>query len=485
MTKKVRVRFAPSPTGSLHIGSLRTALYNYLFAKKTQGIFILRIEDTDQKRTVPGAVEEIISVLRDCGLTYDEGPELVNGKMIEKGDYGPYIQSGRLDLYKKFGQQLLQIEKAYPCFCSAERLAELRKKQEAQNLPPGYDGHCRDILKTEALERVNKGEKHVIRLKVPREGQTQTEDLIRSRVSFNNIILEDAVLQKSDGFPTYHLANVVDDHFMEISHVIRGEEWLPSLPIHLLLYQALEWPAPEFAHLPLMLSTTRKKLSKRDGDTAAKDYLKEYLPMALLNFIALLGWNPKTNQEFYPNLDELAKDFDLKKINKAGAIFDVKKLNYINREHLRISSTEALSKIAGLNLSAETAKEYLPMALDRSEKISDIKKSIQFLLNDEINYDRNLLIPKNSNQETIRQNLTEIKYFLNNLKDQDWQLAQGLKETTILWIKNQGKTNLEMLWPLRVALSGLEKSPDVFDMACALGKSRTIQRIEKGIEQLI
>ncbi|RJO59279.1 glutamate--tRNA ligase [Candidatus Parcubacteria bacterium] len=482
MKSEIRVRFAPSPTGSLHIGGLRTALYNFLFARKNHGAFILRIEDTDQKRSVLGGVEEIIKTLNAFGLKYDEGPILKNGRLDEKGDSGPYVQSKRLKFYQEAASKLVAKNFAYPCFCTVERLEDIRKQQVQKNLPPGYDGFCRDLPSAESQERVKKGEKHIIRFKMPKTGQTDADDLIRGKVSFKHIFLEDAVLLKADGFPTYHLANVVDDHAMAISHVIRAEEWLPSLPLHIQLYQALNWPMPEFAHLPLILGPNRKKLSKRDNDTAAKDYLKDYLPNAILNFIALLGWNPKTNQEFYPSPENLAADFDLKKINRAGAIFELKKLIYLNRQHLRAQDPIVLAEKVGLGLSPAECQKFLPLALDRAEKLSDIPKSINFLLTDEINYSKDLLMPKHINSETaVKENLTLIHDFLKEIPQTAWNNQGDFKNNILAWIKSQNKTNAEMLWPFRVALSGLEKSPDPFEIAVALGKKKTLQRVEKGI----
>ena len=260
----VRVRFAPSPTGYVHVGSLRTALYNYLFARHNKGQFVLRIEDTDRNRYVPGAVENLLETLQWAGLDYDEGPE-------KGGPYGPYFQSERMEIYSQHVQILLEKDAAYPCFCSEERLSAMREEQAQKNLPIMYDGHCRNIPKEQALERM-KNETHVIRLKVPRNGTTIVEDLIRGTVSFENNVIDDQILLKSDGYPTYHLANVVDDHLMKISHVIRGEEWLPSTPKHILLYQAFGWELPQFAHLPLLLNPDRTKLSKRQGDVAVEDY---------------------------------------------------------------------------------------------------------------------------------------------------------------------------------------------------------------------
>ncbi|MEK7481206.1 MAG: glutamate--tRNA ligase, partial [Patescibacteria group bacterium] len=306
----VRTRFAPSPTGHLHIGGLRTALYNFLFARRHKGQFIVRIEDTDRARLVPGALEEILDILKRAGLMYDEGPD-VGGK------YGPYVQSERLEIYRKYAKELAEKGAAYWCVCSAERLEKMREEQKKRGETPKYDGHCRD--KKCAPDNA------VLRLRVPADETITFSDVIRGDVSFASNDVDDQVLLKSDGFPTYHLANIVDDHLMKITHVIRGEEWLSSTPKHILLYEAFGWKQPAFAHLPLILSGEGGKLSKRSGHAAAMEYFEQgYLSEALVNFLALLGWNPSGAREVYA-LDELIKTFDLSKVNKGGAVFSMDK----------------------------------------------------------------------------------------------------------------------------------------------------------------
>src|SRR3989344_2034407 len=319
---KVRVRFAPSPTGFLHIGGLRTALFNFLFAKKNSGSFILRIEDTDRASEVPGAVENIQETLKKFNLNPDEGP---------------IFQSQRLDIYKKYADELIAKDAAYKCYCSEERIAELKKQAELAKAPFLYDKFC---LKNPqelapALSFSKRGGAFIIRQNMPEEGFTEFEDEVYGKIRIENRLLDDGVLVKSDGYPVYNFANVIDDHEMGITHVIRGEEFIPSTPKHILLYQTFGWPAPAFAHLPLLLDKTRKKLSKRDGDVAIKDYLdKGYLPEAIINFVALLGWNPKTTKEIF-SLEELIESFDFSKINKAGAVFDLDKLNWFNSYYIK------------------------------------------------------------------------------------------------------------------------------------------------------
>jgi len=332
----VRVRFAPSPTGYLHIGGLRTALYNYLFAKKHNGSFILRIEDTDRNRYVEGAVENLINALKWCGINYDEGPEI-------GGQFGPYLQSQRLEEYKKYAKKLIANGNAYYCFCTPDRLEKLREEQQKLKLPQAkYDKHCLSLSQKEIDQNLSNNLQHVIRLDVKSNVKINFDDMIREHVEFDGSSVDDQVLIKSDGYPTYHLANVVDDHLMGITHVIRGEEWLSSTPKHVLLYDALNWQRPVFAHLPLLLNPDRSKLSKRQGDVAVEDYkAKGYLKEALINFVALLGWNAGDDKEFYL-IDELVENFSLERVNKSGAVFDIEKLNWLNAEHLRMKSNEEL-----------------------------------------------------------------------------------------------------------------------------------------------
>lgn len=328
----VRVRFAPSPTGYLHIGGLRTALYNFLFARHHGGRFILRIEDTDQTRYVEGSIEDILECLKWAGIEPDESP-------IHGGDYGPYVQSQRTELYRRYAQELIERGTAYYAFDTPEELERMRQRQQAAGIAPHYDRSSMRNQYTLGPEETRRllaaGEPATIRLKVPLVGQVTFDDIIRGRIVVPCKDVDDQVLLKSDGFPTYHLANVVDDHLMDITHVIRGEEWLPSTPKHILLYQAFGWEPPQFAHLPLLLNPDRSKLSKRHGDVAVRDYIaKGYFPEALVNFIALLGWNPSGDQELY-SLDELIDAFSLERVNKAGAVFDTTKLDWMNAQYLK------------------------------------------------------------------------------------------------------------------------------------------------------
>lgn len=335
----VRVRFAPSPTGFLHVGGLRTALFNYLFARKLGGQVILRIEDTDRSRFVDGAVQNLLNTFDWLGLQFDEGPHA-------PGNFGPYVQSERLDIYRRHVERLLGAGQAYRCFCKPEDLEKMREEQIARSLTPMYDRRCRELDAETARRRVESGESHVIRLAVPEKGSIEFEDLVRGRIAFQAEKVDDQVLLKSDGFPTYHLANVIDDHLMRITHVIRGEEWLTSTPKHLLLYQFFGWEIPRFAHLPLLLNPDRSKLSKRSADVAVEDYQKAgILPEVLLNFVALLGWHPEGDREIL-SLSELIEEFDMQRVRKSGAIFDITKLRWLNSEYLKhMSDGEFFAKV--------------------------------------------------------------------------------------------------------------------------------------------
>jgi len=488
MLKKIKTRFAPSPTGKLHIGGLRTALYNYLFAKHNGGDFVLRIEDTDVKRTVPGALENILDVLNKVGLNWG-------------GDF--YIQSQYLDIYQKYADKLIKEKKAYYCFCAPERLKKMREKQQARKEPTRYDGQCRNLRREETDKFLKEGELYTIRLKIPETGRTDFEDLIYGKISVENETLDDQILIKSDGYPTYHLANVVDDHLMGISHVIRGEEWLPSTPKHIILYQALGWKSPQFAHLPLLLNPNKSKLSKRQGDVAVKDYLKKgYLPEALLNFILLLGWNPKTEEEIF-SLDEMIKKFDLSGVNKYGAVFNPEKLDWLNGMYVREMELEKLTKLcvpylikAGLiekvssikyrvlstgeKISFDYLKRVIFLEQERMKKLSEIGDLVKFIFVDELKYDKNLLVWKKMSFERVSKNLKLAYQELEKIDEKDFTKNNLEKASRDLMERENIKTG-ELLWPLRVALTGLKGSPGPFEVAEVLGKEKVLRRVEEAI----
>lgn len=357
--KKVRVRYAPSPTGLMHLGGLRTALFNYLFAKKHNGTFLLRIEDTDQTRLVPGSEENITEALEWAGIPYDEGP------LKDKG-CGPYRQSERKDLYLKHADELLEKGHAYRCFCTPERLEALRKTQQQRGVVGIYDRFCLKLTPAQVKENLEKKLPFTIRMKVP-SGQTTVKDGVSGEIQFNNNFIDDQILVKSDRFPTYHLANVVDDHYMKISHVIRGEEWLPSTPKHVILYNSFGWSMPQFIHLPLLLNTDKTKLSKRQGDVSVDSYIKQgYLPSAMINFVAFLGWNPGTTQELF-TLPQLVENFSLDKVTKGGSVVNKEKLEWFNAQHTKLL---AENNMEGL------IEHFLPFL---KERIGEVKLDHKFI----------------------------------------------------------------------------------------------------------
>ncbi len=480
--KKTRTRFAPSPTGFLHIGSLRTVLFDYLLAKKDGGDFILRIEDTDQKRQVEGAVENLVAILDWVGIKFNEGPGSADGK------YGPYIQTERLEIYNKYLKELLDKEEVYYCFCSEERLKNLRDFQVKNKQAPKYDNHCRKLTAAEIKENLANGEKYVIRQKMPLEGKTKCYDELRGEIEFDNKELDDQVLIKSDGIPTYQFANVVDDHTMEITHVIRGAEWIPSLSKNILLYKAFNWMAPKYIHIPLTLNKDGGKLSKRQGDVAVEDYRKKgYLPEALLNFSALLGWHPKDEKEIF-NLDELVKEFSIDRMGVSSAVFDSQKLRWINSEHIRRKSLEEFYKLAapyykdvkkGLDLM-----EISKILHTRVEILSEIPEMIDFL-NELPDYDTKLYVnEKMKVDENLAKNILE-KVIVVFGPMKDWN-EEVIKEELIKLIKDLGLKNGQVLWPVRIALSGKQFTPGgAFEIANILGKDESIERLRKSIMKLV
>jgi glutamyl-tRNA synthetase len=481
--KEIRVRFAPSPTGYLHVGGLRTALYNYLFAKKYNGKFILRIEDTDQSRYIEGAVENLIASLKWAGLTFDEGPDV-------GGNYGPYLQSQRLEIYKKHADELISKGDAYYCFCTPERLKTLREEQEKQKLHQAkYDKLCLSLSKNEIEEKLQQKIPHVVRLNVRPNQKIVFDDVIRDRVEFESSNVDDQVLIKSDGFPTYHLANIVDDHLMEVSHVIRGEEWLSSTPKHVLLYDSFGWERPTFAHLPLLLNPDKSKLSKRQGDVAVEDYRdKGYLKEALINFVALLGWNAGDDREFY-SLDELVNAFSLERVNKSGAVFDVVKLNSLNAQHLRNKSNEEIlellkkeilnSQFSTLNLQDEFLLLVIEAMKERVSFVREFITECKYFYSPPIEYEQKA-VEKNWKPETPKQMKKLIEAFeqLINPAKEDFEnaLANAAEEL------NVGKGKL--IHPLRLAVSGQSTGPGVFDILFILGKEEVVNRINSAIEKI-
>ncbi len=499
MKKSIRVRFAPSPTGFLHIGSLRTVLFNYLLAKSLNGKLILRIEDTDQKREVKGAVDGLIKILDWVGIKFDESPD-INGK------FGPYIQSQRLDIYKKYSDKLLKSSKAYHCFCTPERLQKMRGDQQAKKLPPRYDRKCRELSKSEIEKKLKNKEKFVIRQKIPLTGEINVHDELRGDIKFRAEDLEDHVLIKSNGVPTYQFALVVDDYLMQISHVIRGDEWIPSFPKNILLYQAFGWTPPKFYHIPLTLNKEGGKLSKRQGDVAVEDYrAKGYLPEALINFCVLLGWHPKDDQELF-TLSELEKEFKIEDMGTSPAVFDIEKLDYFNGYYIRqkpldelvelckpylekhlkkIASTgRAFVKIAANGLGiTEYTKKIIALEQERLKKLSEIGELTEFFFIDKLEYDTDLLVWKKMTKEQVKNNLEQVHEQLEKIPNENWT-NDSIEDALISYIKVKELKVGEILWPMRVALTGRKASPGPFDVAEVLGKEESLKRINTAINKL-
>ncbi|PHQ30742.1 glutamate--tRNA ligase [Leeuwenhoekiella nanhaiensis] len=504
MHQNVRVRFAPSPTGPLHIGGVRTALYNYLFAKKHKGSFVLRIEDTDQNRYVEGAEDYIIEALNWCGIPFDEGP----GK--EKG-YGPYRQSERKDKYFAFAEKLIASGDAYYAFDTNEALDAHRKDHEEQGKTFIYNWHNRNKLDNslqlsaeETRKRIDAGEDYVIRFKSPQAELLELEDLIRGTVEVDTSLLDDKVLFKSDGMPTYHLANIVDDHLMEITHVIRGEEWLPSMALHVMLYRAFGWEAPQFAHLPLIMKPVGKgKLSKRDGDKMGfpvfplewKDPRTEeisagyredgYLPEAVVNMLAFLGWNPGTEKEIYA-LEELVADFELERVHKSGAKFDPEKTKWFQQQHLHLTSEAALVqpfqeilKEKHLDFDDAYVQQVISLVKERAVFVEDLWEQGHFFFERPKEYDEKAA--KKAWKEDTGEIMIHVSKIVNDTED---FTAENLSSNVKDWITSENLGFGKVMQPLRLSLVGSMSGPDVFEIAATIGKAKTLERIRFAIENL-
>ena len=482
MSSQVRVRFAPSPTGYLHVGGLRTALYNYLFAKRNGGKLVLRIEDTDQARRVEGAVENLIATLDWAGVHYDEGPD-------RDGEFGPFVQSQRLELYHRHAKELVEKGKAYHCFCTPERLEEVRQRQSAAKERASYDRHCRALDIDEVEARLKRGERNVIRMKVPLDGELTFNDIIRGNVSIAYEVLDDQVLLKSDGFPTYHLAVVVDDHLMQISHVIRGEEWLPSTPKHILLYRFFGWELPQFAHLPLLLNPDKSKLSKRQGDVAVEDYrAKGYLKEAIINFIAFLGWNPGDEREIFL-MEDLIQEFSLERVGKSGAVFNVEKLDWLNFQHLRKKSDD---EVLGM------VKEYLASTdIGAGARTDDYLRSVIAAMRERASFVRDFVdkcayfykAPTDYDPDVVKkrwkpESASQLRFFSSQLADRPVSSKDDY-EAILHKAAEELKIKVsELIHPLRLAVSGVGAGPGLYDILAILGKEEILQRIEAAVQKL-
>jgi len=480
----VRTRFAPSPTGYMHVGNLRTALYAFLLARKHKGTFILRIEDTDQEREVPGAVDLIYHTLRQARLFWDEGPDV-------GGPYGPYIQSQRKAIYREYAEKLVESGHAYYCFCDKERLDAVRKRQEAEGRQPKYDGHCRHLSRAERDKLIAEGKPWVIRQRIPDGGTTTFKDEVFGEITVENDTLDDNVLLKSDGLPTYNFANVVDDHLMRITHVIRGIEYLSSAPKYNLLYTAFGWEIPVYVHCPPVMRDAQRKLSKRDGDASYQDFIdKGYLTEALINYLALLGWSPGTDREKF-TLDELIDAFDISGISKSPAIFDPVKLTWLNGEYIRALTPAQFLEKATPFIRQTVKREDVPLAAiaavlhERTEKLSDIPPQLDFIDNLP-DYPAELFVHKKS-KTTFENSLTSLRAAreaLAAIPDASWN-DETIRATLLKLAETLGVKNAIVLWPVRIALSGKEFTPGgAIEIAHILGKNDALRRIDNGIQKL-
>lgn len=479
---KVRTRFAPSPTGYMHIGNLRTALFEYLIAKHEGGDFILRIEDTDQGRLVEGATDIIYDTLKTVGLLHDEGPDV-------GGNYGPYIQSERLPMYKKYAEELVELGGAHYCFCSEEEIERQRQEAESLGISFKYDDPCKHISLEEAKARVAAGEPYVIRQTIKNNGETYFDDEVYGRIEVDTDVLDEQILIKSDGFPTYNFANIIDDHQMEISHVVRGNEYLSSTPKYNLIYQAYGWKIPTYVHVPPVMKDEHHKLSKRNGDASFQDLVaKGYLPQAILNYIALLGWSPETDQEIY-SLDELIKAFNISRISKSPAIFDINKLTWMNGVYLRNMSVEEFYELILPYLKDSISSDVdlfsvAKILQPRIDTLSQIKESVDFI--DELpEYDCAMYIHKKmkTTPQIALKALKASKEALASLED--WSSEENVHELLLSLPKQLEMKNGQVLWPVRTAITGKQFTPGgAIEIAHILGKEETLRRIDKGNEKL-
>lgn len=479
---EVRTRFAPSPTGYMHIGNLRTALYEYLIAKSQGGKFILRIEDTDQERQVEGAVDVIYNTMRMTGLHHDEGPDI-------GGEYGPYVQSERMGMYMDYAKELVEKGEAYYCFCTKERLESLKESNAEGAAFAKYDRHCLGLSKEEVQAKLDAGEPFVIRQKMPDSGTTTFSDVVYGDITVENTELDDQILMKADGFPTYNFANVVDDHLMHITHVVRGSEYLSSTPKYNLLYKAFGWEPPVYVHLPAVMRDAHHKLSKRHGDKSFEDLVREgYVVEAIVNYIALLGWSPSGTQEIF-SLKELEENFDMAGLSKSPAIFDIKKLTWMNSEYLKAMDFDKYYALAEPKLKEALGdtdldlKKIAALLQKRLETLNDIPGLVEFFKTLP-EYGTELYTHKKmkTNDEIALSSLEAALPVLENLED--WNTT-SIHDALMALVGELGIKNGQLLWPVRTALSGEPTSPGgAMELADILGKEESLRRIRKGIELL-
>jgi glutamyl-tRNA synthetase len=482
--KAMRCRFAPSPTGALHVGNVRTAIFSYLHAKNNGGKFILRIEDTDKERSEQRWTDEIISELKWLGIKWDEGPDI-------GGTFGPYKQSQRTDIYKAYLEKLLEEKKAYYCFCSQEELEAKRQEQMSRGVAPRYDGTCAKLSHDETQKKIAEGRPSVIRFRVMSK-KIKFKDLIRGEVEVDAGLLGDIIIAKNLESPVFHFAVVVDDHKMQITHVIRGEDHIANTPRQILIQEALGFDRVQYAHLPMILNQDRSKLSKRKGDVALSDYHKKgYLPEAIINFLVLLGWNPGTEKEIF-TLMQLVREFSLQKVQKSGAIFNLQRLDFINGYYIREKPIEKLTELclpylkeAGLLVVGQASEHKLEKIIEvsrqRMKKLSEISELADFFFADKLNYDKNLLKWDGMGDREVIESLEVSKDVLQKIKNWDFK---NLEKTLVKEAEKFNKKNKGfLLWPLRVALSGKKMSPSPFEIADILGQEKTLKRIEDALHK--
>jgi len=481
--KTVRVRVAPSPTGVPHVGTAYIGLFDYVFARKQEGKFVLRIEDTDRARSTPESEQAIIDCLRWVGLKWDEGPDA-------GGPYGPYRQSERSETYRKHAQDLLDAGEAYRCFCTPERLAEMRDRQRKAKQPPKYDGRCRDLPPADVESNLREGKPFVVRLRVPREGDVTFTDKIRGEVTIASSQIDDQVLLKSDGFPTYHLANVVDDHLMEITHVIRAEEWISSTPKHVLLYKAFGWEMPEFIHMPLLRNKDRSKISKRKNPVSLQWYRDQgYLPEALLNFLGNMGWSFSDGREVF-SLDEMVADFSWDRVGTTGPIFDLTKLDWMNGLYMRKLSAEELTDrllgtaLGGRGIDRDYLLRIMPLVQERIPKINaddfDAMADFFFVGADKLDYDSALLVPKKTEPSDVAPALERIRERF--AAADPWQ-TQPMEDEIRALAEEIGWKPGNLFMCVRVAVTGKKATPPLLESMIILGKDESLKRIDKALEK--
>jgi glutamyl-tRNA synthetase len=479
MADKIRLRIAPSPTGDPHVGTAYMALFNKAFAHRRGGVVVLRIEDTDQTRYNEGSEREILKSLEWLGLTPDEGPGI-------GGEYGPYVQTQRRALYTESAQRLIEVGHGYRCFCTKERLAELHREQAARKEPPMYDRHCLYLSQAEIEQNLAEGKPYVVRLRVPDEGTTTFTDMIRGDITFENRVLNDPILLKSDGLPVYHLAVVVDDHYMEISHVVRAEEWISSTPLHVLLYQFFGWEVPRFAHMPLLRNADHSKISKRKNNTSLKWYREQgFLPEAMINFLALMGWSMPDGSEIF-GYEDVEREFTLERVTTSGPVFDLVKLTSINGKYIRMLSDDELydrlQPYLPDDLDRERVRKIIPVLKDRLTRLGEFVELTGFFFGPPPDYDTTLLVPKKGTPENACEALTRVRALLSELPEpwthEEWESCMRALATDL------GMKAGDLFMILRVAVTGSTVSPPLYESMEILGKDEVLARVDSALSKL-